>query len=179
MRDAVFGIIVCLAGAPAAFAQSSDPPEKPALMRFASGNGNVAFLAVGVALPYLRDDKERSVHILDALATGLVTSQLLKMTFRERRPDGSSHDSFPSGHATAAFAIAAMQPARERPYWYAGATLIGISRVVLDRHYVHDVVAGAALGIYAAQEAKRHPNGLILRPILSQHGTGLLITQAL
>ena len=83
-------------------------------------------------------------------------SQGLKLITRERRPDGSTRDSFPSGHATAAFAVAQLASQNTRgttgkALWFAGAALIGDSRVTLHRHSVHEVLAGALLGIAAVR----------------------------
>ena len=65
-----------------------------------------------------------------------------------------SHDpSFPSDHATAAFAIAmAIWLRNRRAGWVALAlaTAVSISRVVVGTHYPTDVLAGAALGSAAA-----------------------------
>jgi undecaprenyl-diphosphatase len=58
--------------------------------------------------------------------------------------------SFPSGHATTAFAAAAAVGAfhpRLRVPLFGLAVLVGLSRVYLGVHYALDVVAGAALGI--------------------------------
>jgi undecaprenyl-diphosphatase len=58
--------------------------------------------------------------------------------------------SFPSGHATTAFAAAAavgLFYPRLRVPLYAVAALVGLSRVYLGVHYTLDVVGGAALGI--------------------------------
>ena len=58
--------------------------------------------------------------------------------------------SFPSGHATTAFAAAAVVGAlypRLRIPVYGLAALVGLSRVYLGVHYTLDVLAGAALGI--------------------------------
>ncbi len=64
-------------------------------------------------------------------------------------PMDYAHASFPSGHATTAFALAALL-ALLYPRWAAGflalAALIGLSRVVLGAHFPSDVLAGAALG---------------------------------
>lgn len=64
--------------------------------------------------------------------------------------------SFPSGHATSAFAaagvVAALHPRLRAPV-LALAALIGLSRVYLGVHYPTDVVAGAALGLGIAAVA--------------------------
>ena len=85
------------------------------------------------------------------LAAGVAYS--LKHSVHEWRPDDSDQKSFPSGHATFAFAGAT---ALRHEYghlspWvtvggYGLATLVAADRVRRDRHYVHDVCAGAAIG---------------------------------
>jgi undecaprenyl-diphosphatase len=57
--------------------------------------------------------------------------------------------SFPSGHATTAFALATVLSLwypRGRWVWGAGAVLVGWSRIVLGSHFPSDVLAGAVLG---------------------------------
>ena len=83
---------------------------------------------------------------------------VLKKAIKEERPDGSDKESFPSGHATMAFAAARSidKEFRSESIWipiagYAAATAIGVERVASDRHHWYDVVAGAALG-YGASE---------------------------
>jgi undecaprenyl-diphosphatase len=65
----------------------------------------------------------------------------------------SAYASLPSGHATTAFAVAvafgALWP-RLRPYAWAYAVLIAVSRVVVLAHHPSDVIAGAAVGIVGA-----------------------------
>jgi len=61
-------------------------------------------------------------------------------------------DSFPSGHATQAFALASVVAAHTDNAWLAGgayglASLVGLARVERREHYLSDVVAGALLGI--------------------------------
>jgi membrane-associated phospholipid phosphatase len=74
-----------------------------------------------------------------------------------RMPRSSS---FPSGHAASAFAFATgagnAQPALSAPL-RAVATLVGYSRVHTGVHYPADVLAGAFIGVSAAELASRLP----------------------
>ena len=61
---------------------------------------------------------------------------------------------FPSGHAALAFATAqmlAMLIPRWRWLFYAGASLVGLERVLENAHWVSDVVAAALLGVVGAK----------------------------
>jgi membrane-associated phospholipid phosphatase len=135
-----------------------------------SGAGNVLYLSAGVALPLVEDGRAGSNHalrVIDALGTSVLFAEGLKAAICERRPGYGAADSFPSGHAAAAFAVATMESAlhpRQAALWYGGATLIGASRVSLHDHYIHDVVAGAVLGYGIARWELSRPRGLILSP---------------
>lgn len=140
-----------------------------------SNQGTAAFLLAGTALPLVTDGEEGARHSLrtaDALAASMVITQALKMTVHETRPDGTTEDSFPSGHTTAAFAIATAQShfhPKQAPYWYLGATLIAGSRVQLDRHFPQDVLAGAAIGYFTTRWALSHERGVLLTPIIGSN----------
>lgn len=142
------------------------------LAKFASGGGTLAYLAAGTLLPLLTDKQngsQQTLRTVDALIVSTVAAEALKQVTHEKRPDGSDFQSFPSGHATVAFTVAAMQAhyhPRQALLWYAGATAIGVSRVTLDRHYTHDVLAGAALGYLSAQLELKQGRGLVLRPFI-------------
>lgn len=93
-----------------------------------------------------------------SVAVGYIGKTALKGMISEERPDHSDNKSFPSGHATMAFAAARSidKEFRSESIWipiagYAAATAIGVERVASDRHHWYDVVAGAALG-YGASE---------------------------
>lgn len=82
-----------------------------------------------------------------------------------RRADPLSWDddhwSFPSGHTASAFALARVLAEEYPDYkvlFYGGAVLVGLSRIYLDKHYISDVVAGAAIGFYLGRhvEANTH-----------------------
>lgn len=158
-------------------AQADSPARQ--ISKFASGDGNILFLAAGVGLPLLsdgHDGKNHALRALDALGTSVILSEGLKSLVREKRPDSNAHDSFPSGHATAAFAVATVEGSlhpKQASLWYLGAALISYSRVRLHRHTVGDVLAGAALGAGTAQFEMTQPRGLLLSPFITRDGKGI------
>ncbi len=91
----------------------------------------------------------------DLMRAQIVTqtfTQAMKYTVRRDRPTGECC-AFPSGHASSAFAAAAVL---ERHFGYRGswpallgATYVATSRLVDNRHFLSDVVFGAALGTAA------------------------------
>lgn len=136
---------------------------------FLSGDGNLIFLGAGMLRPLLDGDRNAFWRTTDTLLVNTLVTQGLKIVTRERRPDGTTLNSFPSGHASAAFVIAAQQShyhPNEAVWWYTGATLIAYSRVALHRHYIHDVVAGAALGYLTATVELDQSRGLLLTPLI-------------
>ena len=93
-----------------------------------------------------------------SVIVGFGAKTALKAIVSEERPDHSDNKSFPSGHATMAFAAARSidKEFRKDCVWipiagYAAATAIGVERVVNKHHHWYDVVAGAGLGIGAAE----------------------------
>ena len=87
----------------------------------------------------------------------LAITSAIKYTARIERPDGSTRNSFPSGHTAMAFASAEVlniEYGGRYPwlpylsYSLAGAT--GLGRMMNNRHWLGDVVAGAGLGILSA-----------------------------
>jgi membrane-associated phospholipid phosphatase len=82
----------------------------------------------------------------------LVTETLVlgvKQTVRRNRPTGECC-AFPSGHAASAFAMASVLERHlgYRASWpaLAAASYVAASRLVDNRHFLSDVVFGAALG---------------------------------
>lgn len=119
------------------------------------------------------------------LYAGLIAT-VLKFTVREPRPyDSSVRTSFPSGHSATAFAFAGVIAAEHGWWWGAPAmalaTFVGYSRINDYQHHVHDVVAGAtigltaAYGIYFAQKPEREALGerVMLMPLVVPGGAGL------
>lgn len=86
------------------------------------------------------------------------TAYALKHSVKEWRPDHSDQRSFPSGHATIAFAgaTALRHEFGHISPWitvggYTVAALTAADRVRLDRHHWYDVCAGAAIGTLATE----------------------------
>ncbi|UOQ72298.1 phosphatase PAP2 family protein [Hymenobacter cellulosilyticus] len=87
-----------------------------------------------------------------------VTSNLKRLC-REQRPDiPTDYSSFPSSHTSEAFMTATLlheQYGKTNPWisvgGYAVATATGTMRVLHNRHWVTDVVAGAGIGFLSAE----------------------------
>ncbi len=85
----------------------------------------------------------------------------IKYSASELRPDGSTRNSWPSGHTATAFVSATIlhkEYGLTRSPWYsvAGygvATATGIMRVLNNRHWVSDVLSGAGIGIISTELA--------------------------
>ena len=104
------------------------------------------------------------------LSAQLVTA--LKHGTHQLRPDGSTYNSFPSGHTTTAFIGAEMmnQEFGWRSPWYSVAGYAMASgtaalRILNNRHWVSDVITGAGIGmlttkcsywLYSKWENRKH-----------------------
>lgn len=82
-----------------------------------------------------------------------------KYSVKEMRPDNSTRNSFPSGHTATAFVAATIlhkEYGLTRSPWfsiggYALATATGVMRVLNNRHWISDVMAGAGIGIMSTE----------------------------
>ena len=83
----------------------------------------------------------------------------IKYTAKEMRPDGSTANSWPSGHTATSFVGATLlhkEYGLTRSPWYsvAGygvATATGIMRILNNRHWISDVMSGAGIGIMSTE----------------------------
>ena len=112
----------------------------------------------------LADDYEAKTVALDgfsaSILSSLVTSTIKGIAGRARPNTGlgphhfrplQGDQSFPSGHATGAFAFASVIAGHYDSPWvatgvYTVASLVGVARIHLDAHWTSDVIAGGLIG---------------------------------
>ncbi len=104
--------------------------------------------------------KDRSVILVTSYIMMSATVLSLKSLTKIERPDGSSNNSFPSGHTATAFAGAEFlwQEYKDKSIWYGisgyiVATGTGAFRIVNNKHWLTDVAAGAGIGILSTKIA--------------------------
>lgn len=92
-------------------------------------------------------------------ATMALLVNTIKYTSSEMRPDGSTRNSWPSGHTATSFVGATIlhkEYGLTRSPWfsvlgYGVATATGIMRLLNNRHWVSDVLSGAGIGILSTE----------------------------
>lgn len=167
------------------FAQKNNPGSSQwKLDKFLSGPFTWGFLAVGQAAPFaehLHKPMQMALRSGDSELVAVGITEALKRLTHVPRPDTGEPDSFPSGHATAAFAMATAE-SQFNPgsaiYWYLGATAISVSRVRLNRHHITDVLAGAAVGFLATRWELSQPRGLLLNGLILDRTSALGLAAA-
>ena len=103
--------------------------------------------------PRLLSSAAMSYAIMAAFVNGI------KYTAKEMRPDGSTANSWPSGHTATAFVGASLLHKEygltRSPWWsvagYGVATATGVMRVLNNRHWISDVMSGAGIGILSTE----------------------------
>jgi undecaprenyl-diphosphatase len=114
--------------------------------------------------------KEQVLHAIFSILVAWLISEIVKYFVPELRPfvlNGkppltltipSFLRSFPSSHATVAFALAVsvwLHNKKTGMFFLICATLVGLGRIFGNVHYIWDVVAGALLGSLSAITVKR------------------------
>ena len=104
--------------------------------------------------------KDRTIILGTAYLIMGASVYVVKNTVNVARPDGSSNNSFPSGHTATAFMGAEFlfQEYKDVSFWYgisgyAIAAGTGFFRMYNDRHWLTDVAAGAGIGIVSTKLA--------------------------
>jgi membrane-associated phospholipid phosphatase len=137
------------------------------------------------------------LHGTEALLATEVVTQVIKAAAGRARPfldlenprdfefgrgfRDQTHQSFPSGHTSIAFAAAAAVTTETGEWWpeakpyigtamYGGAALVGLSRMYRNKHWATDVAAAAAVGTFMSWKIIRYnhnrPNNRIDRWLL-------------
>ncbi len=103
---------------------------------------------------------DRTLVLGTAYAIMGLTVNIIKRTGRVERPDGTSKNSFPSGHTATAFMGAEFlyQEYKSKSVWYgiagyAVAAGTGYFRMYNDRHWLTDIATGAGIGILSTKFA--------------------------
>jgi decaprenylphosphoryl-5-phosphoribose phosphatase len=138
--------------------------ERAVALYSRAGEHGAGWLALGLAGAALSRDPERRrgwLRGVGVVAASYGGNQAVKFAVRRRRPELPGRRpltptvtrlSFPSAHATTAFAAArayaGLVPAG---LLYAAAAAVAVSRPYLGVHYPSDVLAGALLGTAVAE----------------------------
>lgn len=152
------------------------------------------------------DDSSSRRVVVDALAASLIASGIVTTTVKygvgRYRPGATSatwyaqpfsgNVAFPSGHATQAFALAAVVSGHYRQPWvrvtsFFIAGCVGLARIHLNEHYASDVVLGALIGtavggsVVALNEGRRRGSAsrdgarISITPLVLSKGGGLQV----
>lgn len=128
--------------------------------------------------------------LIEAQIITAVFTNLLKITIGRDRPNGSSerfNSSFPSGHASGSFAFAStidsLYGHKIGIPLYLLAGYIGYSRISDNKHFLSDVLFGAALGTsvgrgVARLHKKSHYGKLAIVPYYDGANLGLILTMS-
>jgi membrane-associated phospholipid phosphatase len=148
----------------------------------------------------LADDYEAKTVALDGFSasvlSSLVTSTIKGVVGRKRPNTGlgphyfvpfQGDYSFPSGHATGAFAFASVIASHYDNVWvdasaYTVASLVGVARIQLDAHWASDVIAGGLIGglighhLVDFNRRLREENASSLMPTLGTDGNQVMLS---
>ena len=170
-KDTVYwlagGGVLALAVHPADDDMNDRLAEHPGFWRPGKTLGSVYVQAGTAFVTYVvgrRSHNEKVKHLGTDLLSAEIVSQAitqgLKFATQRERPDHHDKHSFPSGHASATFASATVL--QRHLGWkaalptYTVASYVALSRLHENRHFLSDVVFGAALGVAAGRTTTRH-----------------------
>lgn len=142
---------------------------------------HLLILAAGLGSTIVYEEgHEGTIQFLKSFIVSKVVTEGLKRATQKTRPNGSCCSSFPSGHTSKAFMGAGF--IHKRYGWeyavpaYIAATYVGYSRVHADKHFVEDVVAGAAIGILSSFYFTTPYKGFEVTPIVSNGVYGVYVS---
>src|SRR5262249_59880420 len=120
--------------------------------------------------------------LLRATVVRECAAEPLKFATQRERPDMSNHQSFPSGHAAITFATATVIERhlgwRKSLLGYTIASYVAASRLHDNRHYLSDVVFGAAVGSIAGRTVVHHASDYwAVVPVSVPGGVAVMVTR--
>jgi membrane-associated phospholipid phosphatase len=134
-------------------------------------------LALGKTI-YENDTAGIPYYLLNFVVVNLGTA-LLQHYIPEKRPSNNNWDSFPSGHASAAFSGASYVHFRyslgEARWLYVLASFVAFSRVYSGCHHVQDVVASAGFSYLSGLLLVKHKLNISLNYDSDKKGISLNI----
>ena len=165
--------------------QGSLGPQTRGLARFAEQLGNPLVVGPALLASYatgritgLPGLSAASARVAGATLGAAVIGEGLKLAVGRARPASAPGDpgdfrpfgrldaSFPSVHTTVAFAAASAIHSEARARWvpwvvYPAAAAVGWSRVRENEHWLSDIAAGAALGLWSGRKIDRIERGQV------------------
>jgi hypothetical protein len=122
------------------------------------------------------------MDLLQAQVMSEILVQPLKFITQRQRPDLSDHHSFPSGHAAVTFATATVIERhlgwKKSVLGYTIASYVAASRLHDNRHYLSDVIFGAAVGTIAGNAVVHHqPDNWTFAPVKVPGGVAVLVSR--
>jgi len=152
-------------------------PSAEDISKFITNFGDGRFLAGLITGLYISGEisdnnslrKTALLSLESWLTTGVIVTSLKFVTGRARPWTGESSQSFhpfstksrfssfPSGHASSAFAVATVVADQSKKAYidilaYSLATLVAVSRVHIDKHWASDVLVGSSIGYFVAKK---------------------------
>jgi membrane-associated phospholipid phosphatase len=136
--------------------------------------------AGGLTIAYR--DGNGALQLMESMVLSLGTTFALKHIISEERPNHDDHYSFPSAHSSASFSSAEFLRKRYGLEYgipaYAVATFVAFSRVQAEQHYVHDLVAGAVIGIASSYLFTRPYKGWHFQAEVDSNFYGLRVSHS-
>ncbi len=138
----------------------------------------------------IKDEKflQTSEALIESEIITAVMTEGIKVSVGRKRPNGDNNrfsSSFPSGHVSASFALAttfdSMYGYKVGIPLYAFSSFVGLSRISDNKHFLSDVLFGAALGTAVGRGvAHIHKNdkggNFTIMPYSEGSSSGLVLT---
>lgn len=138
------------------------------ILTFFASNVFIIFVLVVLLIYYIKTRSRKLVYIISSVSLTWLVTYIIKITLGRTRPSlfiekdlfqlslmkfADVMNSFPSAHSSTAFALAtsvSLLYPKYKYFLFFYAFMIALSRIVIGKHYLSDVIFGAFLGIVAS-----------------------------